>query len=129
MTVDPPTPPPPEDFTQDLLPATAVVAADGERPDVPGYELLDVLGAGGMGAVYRARDGSLKRDLAVKVLHGRLRAEPRYRRRFVEEAQITGQLQHPGVPPVHELGELADGTPFLAMKLVKGRTLADLLRE
>ena len=48
-------------------------------------------------------------------------------RRFVEEARITGQLQHPGILPVHELGTLPDGRPFLAMKLVKGRTLADLL--
>jgi serine/threonine protein kinase len=47
--------------------------------------------------------------------------------RFLEEAQITGQLQHPGVPPVHEVGRLPDGRPFLAMKLIEGRTLADLL--
>jgi serine/threonine-protein kinase len=49
--------------------------------------------------------------------------------RFLEEAQITGQLQHPGVPPVHEIGRLADGRPFLAMKLIEGRTLKDLLAE
>jgi hypothetical protein len=49
--------------------------------------------------------------------------------RFVAEAKITSQLQHPGIPAVHELGELPDGRPFLAMKLVKGRTLQDLLRE
>ena len=48
-------------------------------------------------------------------------------RRFVEEAQIAGQLQHPGIVPVYELGTLADGRPYFAMKLVKGRTLADLL--
>src|SRR5581483_1444380 len=49
--------------------------------------------------------------------------------RFVAEAQITGQLQHPGIPAVHELGTLPDGRPFLAMKLVKGRTLHELLKE
>jgi serine/threonine protein kinase len=50
-------------------------------------------------------------------------------RRFVEEAQVCGQLQHPGIVPVHDLGRLEDGRPFFAMKLVKGRTLAELLRE
>ena len=49
--------------------------------------------------------------------------------RFVEEAQIGGQLQHPGVVPVYDLGRFADGRPYFAMKLVKGRTLADLLAE
>src|SRR5262249_41448568 len=48
---------------------------------------------------------------------------------FLEEAQVCGQLQHPGVPPVHELGTLPDGRPFFAMKLVKGHTLAELLRR
>src|SRR5262249_23061914 len=57
------------------------------------------------------------------------RGEPEMERRFREEAQITGQLQHPGIPPVHEVGTLPDGRPFLAMKLIKGRTLAQLLHE
>ena len=47
-------------------------------------------------------------------------------RRFLEEARITGQLQHPGVPPVHQIGRLSDGRPFLAMKLIKGQTLAEM---
>src|SRR5262249_55419065 len=50
-------------------------------------------------------------------------------RRFLEEARLMGQLQHPGVPPVHDLGELPGGRPFFAMKLIKGRTLAQLLKE
>ena len=72
---------------------------------------------------------SLGRDLALKVLldHHRDRAD--LVDRFVEEAQICGQLQHPGVVPVYELGTLADHRPFFAMKLVKGRTLAALLAE
>src|SRR5262249_40632863 len=49
--------------------------------------------------------------------------------RFLEEARITGQLQHPGIPPVHEIGRLEDGRPFFSMKLIEGRTLSDLLRE
>ena len=69
----------------------------------------------------------LGRDLAVKVLLEAHREKPEMVRRFVEEAQIGGQLQHPGVVPVYELGTFGDRRPFFTMKLVKGRTLAELL--
>src|SRR5208282_1658219 len=75
------------------------------------------------------RDVDLGRDLALKVLLDRHRDRPDLVGRFVEEAQICGQLQHPGVVPVYELGTMADRRPFFAMKLVKGRTLAELLGE
>src|SRR5262245_6448823 len=104
-------------------------AAAGGPPELPGYEVLGELGRGGMGVVYRARDLSLRREVAVKVLAGRLAGQPQARRRFVEEAHIAAQLQHPGVAAVHELGALADGRPFLAMKLVRGQTLAALLQR
>src|SRR5262249_33164900 len=52
-----------------------------------------------------------------------------YRRRFLEEARIAARLQHPGIPAVHQLGRLPDGSPFLTMELVKGRTLGELLKE
>jgi predicted ribosomally synthesized peptide with SipW-like signal peptide len=80
-----------------------------------------------MGVVYRAHDPSVGRDVAVKVLHDNLRGQPEAVRRFLDEAQITGRLQHPGVPAVFEIGELQDRSPFLAMKLIEGRTLADLI--
>src|SRR5262249_40949258 len=70
----------------------------------------------------------LGRDLAVKVLLERYRDDPEMVGRFLEEAQINGQLQHPGVVPVYELGSLVDRRPYIAMKLIKGRTLAELLR-
>jgi hypothetical protein len=75
-----------------------------------------------MGVVLRAHDDELGRALAVKLLLGPPEARPELERRFVEEARLTGQLQHPGVPPVHELGRLEDGRPYFAMKLVKGHT-------
>jgi tetratricopeptide (TPR) repeat protein/tRNA A-37 threonylcarbamoyl transferase component Bud32 len=98
-------------------------------PVIPGYEVAEELGGGGMGTVFRAHDPHLNRDLAVKVLHERYRDSAEMSQRFLEEAQITAQLQHPGIPPVHEVGTLADGRPFFAMKLVKGRTLGQLLAE
>ena len=82
---------------------------------------------GGMGAVYRATDTVLKRPVAVKVIQAKYGPDTGATRRFAEEARITAQLQHPAIPPVHDLGSLPDGRPFLAMKLVKGDTLHDLL--
>jgi tetratricopeptide (TPR) repeat protein len=93
------------------------------------YELLEEIGRGGMGVVLRCRDSALERDLAVKVLLDRYRDRPDLVHRFVDEARITGQLQHPFIVPVHELGTLPDGRPYFAMKLVQGRTLAELLDE
>ncbi len=104
--------------------------ADGHPAPVVGsgeYDLCEEVGRGGMGAVYRARDAALGRDIAVKVLQDRYRADPAAARRFLAEARVTAELAHPGVPPVHAVGALADGRPFLAMKLIDGETLDELL--
>ena len=84
---------------------------------------------GGMGVVYRARDTALDRDVAVKLLSQRYPPDSPPAQRFLSEAGITGQLQHPGIPAVHQVGTLADGRPFLAMKLIKGSTLEALLKQ
>ena len=91
--------------------------------------LLGEIARGGMGAVFRAYDPDLGRDLAVKVLLEQHRGRPELVRRFMEEARVGGRLQHPGVAPVHDVGRLADERPFFAMKLVEGRTLELLLRQ
>ncbi len=103
----------------ELLPATAAGR----------YAFLDELARGGMGVVYRATDTVLGREVAVKLLSERFGPDSAAARRFVDEARIAGQLQHPGIPAVHDLGTLADGRPFLAMKLVKGSTLEALLKS
>ena len=77
----------------------------------------------------QGRDPDLGRDVAMKVLHPGHAGDPALVRRFVEEAQIGGQLQHPGILPVYELGLDADVRPYFTMRLVKGRTLAALLEE
>ena len=92
------------------------------------YMILGEIDRGGMGAVLHGRDTDLNRDLAVKVLLDRYRNDPDVLRRFFEEAQIGGQLQHPGIVPVYDLGMLPDKRPFFAMKLVKGRTLMSMLK-
>ena len=93
------------------------------------YEVLGALAQGGVGEVLRGRDMDLGRDVALKVLREGHLANPDLLQRFVDEAQIGGQLQHPGIVPVYDLGLRADRRPYFAMKLVKGRTLAALLRE
>jgi len=92
------------------------------------YRLDGEIARGGMGAVLRGRDVDLGRDLAVKVLLEKYANRPEVARRFIEEAQIGGQLQHPGVVPVYDIGRFGD-RPFFAMKLVKGVTLQALLAE
>ena len=82
-----------------------------------------------MGVVLKGHDEDLGRDIAVKVLHKELAERAEALQRFVEEAQIGGQLQHPGIVPVYELGLMADERPYFTMKLVKGRTLASHLEE
>ncbi|MGL4420435.1 MAG: serine/threonine-protein kinase, partial [Gemmataceae bacterium] len=93
---------------------------------VPGYDLGEVVGRGGMGVVYRATDRAFCREVAVKVLLGGAGTSDGVTR-FLDEARITGQLQHPGIPSVYQMGTIADGRPFLAMKLIRGQTLAEKL--
>jgi tetratricopeptide (TPR) repeat protein/tRNA A-37 threonylcarbamoyl transferase component Bud32 len=93
------------------------------------YQLLGEIARGGMGVILKGHDTDLGRDVAVKVLDANLARRPEVVRRFVEEAQIGGQLQHPGIVPVYELGLMADDRPYFTMKLVKGRTLAALLQQ
>jgi serine/threonine protein kinase len=91
------------------------------------YDLLDEIARGGMGVIYCAIDSAFSREVAIKVLQEKFAPDSSAARRFADEARITGQLQHPGIPPVHDLGLLPDGRPFLAMKLIKGQTLQELL--
>jgi len=93
------------------------------------YQLLGEIARGGMGVILKGHDTDLGRDVAVKVLDGELAKRPEVVQRFVEEAQIGGQLQHPGIVPVYELGLMADDCPYFTMKLVKGHTLAALFKQ
>jgi tetratricopeptide (TPR) repeat protein len=93
------------------------------------YHLEGEIAHGGVGIVLRAHDSAFQRSLAVKVLLAKHRGRPDIAQRFLEEAQVMGQLQHPGIPPVYDLGELPDGRPYFALKLIKGQTLAALLKD
>jgi serine/threonine-protein kinase len=112
---------------------TSPPAEGGPAPAPPltfgRFEAREELGRGGMGAVYRAYDPVLTRDVAVKALLAGPGERPDLEQRFLNEARVGARLQHPGLAPVYELGRTDDGRPFLVMKLVQGRTLADLLAE
>ncbi len=128
--------PPPQIQLRELLDdrEPLVKTRSPEMPDRDGaglgrFQLQGEIARGGMGAILKGRDVDLGRDLAIKVLLDAHQGNPEVVRRFIEEAQIGGQLQHPGVVPVYELGTFPDRRPYFAMKLVKGQTLAALLQE
>jgi serine/threonine protein kinase len=93
------------------------------------YRVDLVLGRGGMGAVYRAHDMRLERDVAIKVVRAELLHDPDARSRFRREAQLVARLQHPGVVSVFDYGTLPEGAAFLVMEYVRGRDLRAVLRE
>jgi len=109
------------------LPATS-----SNQPPLPSgisstnkFTLVEELGRGGMGIILRGRDKVLHRDVALKVI--RDPGDDVQRERFIKEAQVTGQLEHPNIVPVHEFGVDQNGRIFFAMKLVRGRTLGEVL--
>ena len=90
------------------------------------YELTSLLGEGGMGAVFKARDLSLQRDVAVKVMHPRFAQQPKFRERFQQEARAAARLDHPGIVKVLDFDQ-TDGHIYLVMELVPGESLRHVL--
>lgn len=123
------------DFARQVSPTLSVEkeAAPRRREEPPpsrfgDYEILHEIGRGGMGIVYRARQISLQRDVAIKMtLQGALTGGAE-RERFRVEAESAAKLEHPNIVPVHDVGEY-EGRPYLSMQLVDGQTLAERLRQ
>jgi WD40 repeat protein/tRNA A-37 threonylcarbamoyl transferase component Bud32 len=104
-----------------------VIRAGGTLADR--YDVGAEIGGGGTAAVHLGQDRWLKRAVAVKVLRQQYQHHPEMVRRFENEARITSRLQHPGIVPIHDLGESSDRRPCITMKLVDGHTLAKLLEQ
>jgi serine/threonine-protein kinase len=136
--------PSPEHATQDVPapPDDTLIGKESgivERGGVPGaivhlqlparYEDLGPIAGGTFGEVRRVRDTLLDRVVAMKLLRAEHASVPHVRQRFLVEAKITGQLQHPGIVALHDRGELPDGRLWFTMKEVRGRTLDDVIRE
>jgi len=101
-------------------------------PPVPslsskGYELLAVLGEGGVGVVYQAVQKSVDREIAVKMIKPGMGRDSRERQKFVSEALVTGRLDHPNIVPIHDLDSTPDGQPFYTMKMVRGTPWGSVL--
>jgi len=112
--------------------ADVLVRLAGRGAPATRYRLEGEIGHGGMGAVLGVWDEDLRRHLAMKVMLAKSAGatpDPKLLARFLEEAQVTGQLDHPGIVPVHELGLDAEGRVYFTMKLVKGKTLRDVFDE
>lgn len=92
------------------------------------FELQALLGRGGMGIVYRAQQISLDREVAIKMILKDQLATQQERQRFFAEARATAKLEHPGIVPVYDVGEI-DGRPYFVMKFIKGRTLYELIQD
>jgi serine/threonine protein kinase len=92
------------------------------------YRIVEEISHGGMGTVYRAKDSELDREVAIKVLSSP-EVDADLAKRMVREAQIIARLEHPGIVPVHDVGLLADGRVFYAMKLVRGSRLDEYARQ
>lgn len=93
------------------------------------YKIEDLLGEGGMAQVWRVHDRTLNRTVAMKMLHNTLRVRAHSLQRFREEAQVCAQLQHPGIVPIHEIGQLSDGRMYFTMQEVRGHTLLDAFQR
>ncbi len=112
----------------DAAPRTAVTVMGGRAGDGGRYHYLDRCGTGGMGDVWRARDTRLGRDVAIKELKPSLADDEVIRARFLREARITSQLDHPGIVPLYDLLPDEGGRPRYAMRLLRGRTLSEAIR-
>jgi serine/threonine-protein kinase len=113
----------PDDGTHlELVPGLPAVV-DGK------YRIDGVVGRGGMGAVFRARDVRLDRDVAIKMVRADLLGSADARRRFRREAQVVAQLQHPAVVAVFDYGTVGDGAAYIVMELVRGEDLRQRMRR
>ena len=92
------------------------------------YEVVEPIGAGGMGEVYKAKDTRLDRSVAIKVLPSHLSESPELRQRFEQEARAVSSLNHPNICTLHDIGR-EDGVDFMVMELIEGETLFDRLRK
>ena len=100
--------------------------SSAELPRIPGYEVLEVVGRGGMGVVYRARHVRLDRPVALKMLLAGAHASRESRERFLREARMGAGLRHPNIVQVHDMGD-QDGLPYFTMEFVEGGSLAQKL--
>ena len=115
-----------DSLTKTLATPLPVIAKDKLIDGI--YRIIEEIGLGGMGVVYKAEDLKLKRFLALKFLPPHLIDSPGLKERFLIEAQAAAALNHPNICIIHEVGE-AEGRPYIAMEHVEGETLRDRIKK
>jgi eukaryotic-like serine/threonine-protein kinase len=121
------------DSDESIFEAESLFHLSSAAPDekigqkIGGYKLVERIGEGSMGIVYRAEDLRLNRPVAVKVLRAHLRSDPRQREQFLREAQAGASLDHPSICAVYDFGSV-DGCPYIVTAYIEGETLADAIR-
>ena len=105
------------------------IGVDNAKQPLRRFHVKSRYARGGLGEVMLAEDTELKRQVALKQIREEFKHKPDSRSRFIQEAEITGQLEHPGVVPIYGMGRYADGCPFYAMRLVKGRSLTKAIAD
>jgi WD40 repeat protein len=115
--------------SRSLRPRDASGSTSGRPADAPDYELLDLIGEGGMGVVYAAHQSSIARTVAVKMLKAGTNVSDEHRDKFISEAVVTGELDHPNIVPIYDLGANDQGALFYSMKKVKGTPWEDVLKQ
>lgn len=120
-----PSAPPPRMFS---VPPPVDPASEGYEPAQERYVVKRQLGRGAMGEVYLCKDTRIGRDVARKVILPMFQAEPQVRARFLREARVQGQLEHPSIVPVYDLSTDSDGSTYFTMKCLRGLTLSQILK-
>ncbi len=112
-----------------LIPHPMLHTPSSHWPCIRGYEILSVIGSGGMGIVYKARHRELQRTVAIKMLRGATLSDPEFRSRFQSEAEAVAKLQHPNIIQVFEIGVVeavgneTNPSPFISLEFVEGTSL------
>ncbi|MEO1995578.1 MAG: protein kinase [Planctomycetaceae bacterium] len=112
-----------------VIKSRTLSTADNYDPSSDEYELLKKLGEGGMGVVYHARQTSINRDVAVKMLKAKMSRDEEQRQKFLAEAVVTGDLDHPNIVPIYDVARNEDGALFYAMKKVQGTPWLDVIKD
>jgi serine/threonine protein kinase len=112
--------------------STVITPASDELPadsQIGPYRVVRLLGKGGMGLVYEAVHSAIQRRVAIKLLRSELASDKERAARFVNEARAVNLIEHPGVVQVADMGQQADGTPYIVMEFLRGETLSGLLKR
>lgn len=109
-------------------PSVSPPGSSCSQPDLPRYSVLHQHAEGGLGRIFVVHDNDLQRQVVLKELKPQL-TSPRAQQRFLREAQVTGQLEHPNIVPVYELSQREDGSPYYIMRYLRGQTFKEAIRE